>query len=124
MKYDWQSKYDLAGISLSVLCIIHCVGLPLLILFLPSLLSFKNETFHILMLVAIIPISGYAFFKGYQQHQHHQMILWAILGLTLLLLAPLSGELLEAVFTLSGSIIIVFSHYMNIYRNNKINTGC
>ncbi len=54
-----QNFTDKMAISLSLLCAIHCLALPLLIVLLPSItaLQLYGEDFHLWMLLAVIPTS-------------------------------------------------------------------
>ena len=61
---------DKLAIVLSGLCVLHCFAVPIIVLFLPaSLTAFvSDENFHIGMLMAVIPISFFAFISGYREH--------------------------------------------------------
>ena len=52
-----QIVTDKAAIGLSLLCAIHCLAFPLLVVLVPSLvaLPLHNESFHFWMVVAVIP---------------------------------------------------------------------
>jgi hypothetical protein len=62
---------DKIAISLSTLCVIHCLSLPLLVALLPSftVLSLHGEAFHFWMVVAVIPISLFALQMGCKKHK-------------------------------------------------------
>ena len=52
-----QALTDKFAISLSVLCAMHCLMLPILLVVLPSLtaLNLQNEAFHLWMLATVSP---------------------------------------------------------------------
>jgi len=117
-----QSTTDKAAISLSALCMIHCLLLPLLTVLLPSIaaLPMSDEAFHIWMVVAVIPISIYALTMGCKKHKRYPMLLIGIVGLVILGVAAfmghdLLGEELEKVFTVIGASVIAIAHVWN-YR--------
>tara|TARA_B100001094_G_scaffold330010_1_gene394147 strand:- start:2517 stop:2909 length:393 start_codon:yes stop_codon:yes gene_type:complete len=112
---------DKAGMILSSLCVIHCLFLPVIILFLPSALLgfFESESFHLYMLAIALPVSCFAFLRGFRHHQKKQSFLLGLLGMALLISAVtiaemLWGELGETLFTVCGGFLIVYSHYVNL----------
>ena len=110
---------DRLAISLSLLCAVHCLLLPIAIVMLPSLaaLGLHDEVFHIWMLVAVIPTSIYALTKGCRQHQRYQLLALGGLGLSLMIFAVLGesvvGEVGEKGLTLTGALLLAFGHYRN-----------
>ncbi len=117
-----QSITDKAAISLSLLCTIHCLVLPLIAVLLPSLVAIplEDEIFHIWMVVAVVPISTYALTMGCKNHKRYQILLIGGLGLFILCTVAffghdLLGEELEKVFTAVGAMIIAIAHIWN-YR--------
>ena len=117
-----QSITDKTAISLSALCTIHCLVLPLLVVLLPSLsaLPLQDEIFHTWMVFAVIPISIYALTMGCKKHKRYPMLLIGIVGLVILAVAAfmghnLLGEGLEKLFTVIGASVIAIAHVWN-YR--------
>ena len=108
--------------SLSLLCALHCLVSPLLIVMLPSLvaLQFDDEAFHVWMVLAVIPISVYALTMGCKKHKRYRLLGLGLFGLLLLVSAIFSGEALigdfwEKALTVTGAVIIALGHYWN-YR--------
>lgn len=117
-----QTTTDKAAISLSILCMVHCLLLPLLAVLLPSIaaLPLQDEVFHIWMVIAVVPISAYALTMGCKKHKRYQILFIGSIGLlTLSVVAFLGhdwlGEELEKAFTVIGAIIIAIAHIRN-YR--------
>ncbi|MBU2893198.1 MerC domain-containing protein [Colwellia sp. D2M02] len=111
---------DKIAIGISLLCLAHCLALPLLIILLPSIaqLSLEQETYHYAMVLIVVPISCYALILGYKKHNKISVLLIGVVGLIFLVLAVLLGEekigsLGEKTMTVIGSIIIAYSHYKN-----------
>jgi len=111
---------DKTAIGLSILCMIHCIGLPFIIVLLPSLaaLNLADEAFHIWMLVAVVPISLYALQMGCRKHKRVSIFITGGIGLGFLIAAAFLGhdvlsEPGEKFFTVFGALVIAFSHYLN-----------
>jgi hypothetical protein len=127
-----QEITDKFSISLSMLCAIHCLALPLILILLPSLaaLNLDNEAFHTWMLVAVIPTSIYALTMGCKGHQAYSLLFLGALGLILLILALLLGHEIigesgEKSLTLLGATFVFIAHWKNIslYQRDK-NCAC
>jgi hypothetical protein len=115
-----QSFADKAAISLSFLCTLHCLALPLALALLPAATAFnlEDEVFHIWLLIAVIPTSLIALAMGCKKHSDYKVLLIGITGLSLLILAAVLGhdflgENGEKWFTILGAVIIVIGHILN-----------
>lgn len=111
---------DKAAISLSFFCGLHCLLLPVAVLLLPSaaVLGLDDEMFHRLMLIAVLPISGFALFSGQRRHGNIGVLTIGIAGLLTLIATTMIGhELLgetgERFATVIGSILVANSHLRN-----------
>ncbi len=89
-----QVMMDKFAIGLSVVCAIHCVVIPILLVLLPSAaaLGLSNEQFHFWMLVAVLPSSLLALFLGCKKHKCYRLIMLASVGLVLLVAAVFLSE--------------------------------
>ena len=117
-----QTVSDKFAISLSLLCTIHCLLLPILVVMLPSLaaLGLDDEIFHLWMVIAVVPISAYGLTMGCKKHKNYKIMLVGIIGLVILALTALLAhdfltETLEKTFTVLGATIIAVAHFWN-YR--------
>lgn len=117
-----NSLSDKAAITLSTLCFIHCLALPLMIVLMPSvwLVSLNGERFHQLLLFAVLPISLFALWRGYRQHQQGMVLSVVLLGLVLLAASALLGhdmlgEWGEKLLTVMGAVTVALGHWWN-YR--------
>lgn len=124
-----QELTDKFAIGLSMLCAIHCLILPLLLVLLPSLgsLQLQNEAFHTWMIVAVIPTSIYALTMGCKKHQRYRLLFWGVSGLILMVSAvflghEVVGESGEKILTLLGTILVVIAHWGNFRRCQQHNT--
>ena len=117
-----QTLTDKMAMSLSLLCALHCLASPLIIVMLPTLaaLQFDGEAFHLWMVLAVIPTSVYALTMGCKRHRHYRLLGVGLFGLLFLLSAVLAGEDIindfwEKALTVIGAATIALGHYRN-YR--------
>jgi|TARA_B100001094_G_C18193688_1_gene809074 hypothetical protein len=115
-----QLTTDKFAMSLSMICLIHCLFAPSFIILTSAFLSFSydNEFMHKMILLLAVPISIFALIMGYKNHKTISFLLIGILGLLILILAVLLGERMlgeygEKGLTLMGTIFVTYSHYKN-----------
>lgn len=112
---------DKAAIAVSVLCVIHCISVPLLLVLAPALnlWLWGSDTFHLMLLAVVVPLSLVAFRRGYRHH-HNLGLLWpGLIGLAVVVLAALLemgpiGHEMAAVLTTLGGVGIITSHWRNL----------
>ena len=123
---------DKVGIALSIVCLIHCLLGPILLIFLPQLSkSLGHEYFHWIILLLIVPIAAWSFIKSYQSHKIVRPLQLGVVGVMFLVLgilipellgghtheiesSALSLESLETAFTVLGGMILAYAHYVNL----------
>ena len=112
---------DRLAISLSFLCVAHCLLLPFAVVVLPILgASFlEGEAFHFWLLFLVIPTSVYSLWLGCQKHGRLEIFTIGTFGLFLLCLIVLLGvdalgETLERLSTVAGASIIALAHLRNM----------
>jgi carbon starvation protein CstA len=118
-----QQISDKTAVGLSLLCAVHCLFLPIILILIPSLsgvFAFKDELFHTWLLYAVVPISLIAMLMGYLHHRSHSVFLIGTFGLIILILTAffgheVLGKYAEVALTILGSSIIAYSHICN-YR--------
>lgn len=111
--WSTNSRWDVLGAGLSFLCIIHCAILPLLPMILSALPWLGDEKLHLGLLALISPVAIFAIIKGVKCHGRKSLLLWAGIGLALLLSGPMAGEALEKPFTVIGSLTLAGTHLIN-----------
>ena len=86
MIFSWR---DLAGVTASLACAVHCAAMPLVIAYLPALgLSWMaEEGFHKWMAAICIVLALGAFIPGWRKHRRPSPIVWGFAGLALLMSA-------------------------------------
>lgn len=112
---DWL---DSAAVTLSALCLLHCLALPLLVAGLPFLAQFSAGHLHAQVLVIVLPLSSIALALGFRRHRDMRIMFGGALGMLLLVIGATIahvqlGLLADRVFTISGSIVLATAHLLN-----------
>jgi hypothetical protein len=111
---DWLER---AAVGASALCLIHCIGLPLLLAALPALSSLMPipEGFHVWVLAFAVPSSALALFAGRHHHRRAYPLMIGTTGLILLATGALVllGGRWEAPVTIIGSLCLACAHIAN-----------
>jgi len=117
-----QEYSDKTAISLSALCLAHCLLVPSFLVFLSGYvsLSYNNELIHYVLLFIAIPVSLYALITGVRNHKSYAYLYAGLVGITALILAvtlgaQIWGETGEKALTTIGAILVAISHFKN-YR--------
>ena len=117
-----QEYSDKTAISLSALCLAHCLLVPSFLVFLSGYvsLSYNNELIHYVLLFIAIPVSLYALITGVRNHKSYAYLYAGLVGITTLILAvtlgaQIWGETGEKALTTVGAILVAISHFKN-YR--------
>jgi hypothetical protein len=111
--------WDLAGIGASLLCILHCLTMPALVVVLPTLEMLERPT-HAAFALGILCIGMLAFIPGYRRHRRWRVVLLGLIGLGLLsagVLVPEGGlsEGAETGLTVLGGTLLIAAHLRNGY---------
>ena len=115
----WTPLWDRLGVAASVLCILHCVATPALIVFLP-LLALNEEAIHGGLAVALAAVSLLAFLPGYGRHGRAGILIVPLIGLALIGAAAAAPDRLPAgvpewLPTVMGGVLLVGNHLRNLY---------
>src|ERR1035437_9556868 len=79
---NMNSFWDRLGISASILCGIHCLLTPLIVLSVPALGNvFSHEAFHWIIALVVFPAAVVALWLGYRIHRYPQMLGLGAVGL-------------------------------------------
>jgi Cd2+/Zn2+-exporting ATPase len=125
-KRAWSLSSDTLGVLVSVLCLIHCLGLPLLIAALPTLgWLAPDEKLHWLLTILAVPIAFLALLPGFRVHRSLWILLGGLAGVGLMLTAPLLAQgLAEEVITSVGATLLVSCHLFNRWRSRCSSPCC
>lgn len=134
-----HETFDRLAISLSSLCAIHCIALPIAASVTPLLMSTINHGnavhefwFHQFILIFIIPVSIFALVTGFRCHKKNLPMLLGGLGLSILVIVALFAEQLisqqvishtgETILTVIGGIIHAAGHISNALATKASHT--
>lgn len=107
--------WDRLGIGLSVLCMVHCLAVPVLLTGLTA--ASVGESFHLWMALLIVPVAVLAAVPSYRTHRRRSVLWFLAAGVVLLFAAlalePVVGEVGENVVTVIGGGLLTFGHWKN-----------
>ncbi len=108
---------DRVAVGTSLLCLLHCIGLPILIALLPALASVLpvGEGVHVVLLLTALPVSGVALVGGYRAHGRIVPVALGTVGLAALAggVALASTPAIETACTVAGSLALAMAHVGN-----------
>lgn len=110
-----------------MLCLVHCLGLPLLIAALPAIAARVDlgEGFHLAVLLFALPVSGFALIEGWRRHRGLVPLFVGAAGLALLALglAFENWVAVETGVTVAGSLLLAGAHIAN-WRRRSARRAC
>ena len=111
---------DRFGMILSVICLIHCLITPLLLISLPILARYylAHPMFHLMIALLIVPVGLMAFYSGYKHHRNKTVLLLGIPGLFIIAAIPylvheMHYPIPEAIVMTLGSVMMLSAHWIN-----------
>jgi len=113
-------SWDRIGMGLSVLCALHCLLTPVIILSIPFLARYylAHPLFHLLLAAAIIPVGLIAFAAGIRHHHNWWVLALGLPGLLLVAGTPYMVHVQnmnwnEQALMVVGSVLLVSAHLLN-----------
>lgn len=123
MKSPSAALLDAGAVTLSGLCLLHCLALPLLASALPLFGAWADaEWVHLLFVAIALPLTGYALWRA-ARRRPLPALAWAAAGTGLALL--LAGALAlpshewETPLTVAGSLLLAATHLWNARRRHR-----
>lgn len=115
---------DKVAVGLSGLCLLHCLLLPFVVAVLPFLGQFGNDHFHAELLLFVVPVSVIALGVGYRRHHRAAVLVFGAIGLLILAVGgtyvhDTYGEMADRAMTVTGSIVLAFTHFKNFRLARK-----
>lgn len=107
---------------LSAGCILHCLGLPLAIIATAlSLAPWEAESFHLLMLLVICPVTLWVVVRTRAWIDHRSFLIMALIGLGLMLGAVLMPPLApyEVPVTITGGLLLATAHGWRWHQQHR-----
>ena len=111
---------DYCGMTVSAACLLHCLGVPLLLVLFPALgLAGDDDAFHRTMAVMVAVPALLALLPGFLRHRSKAVVLSGMAGLAcfsaaMLVVEPLYGEAAELVLAIIGGALLFFAHMRNL----------
>jgi len=113
-------RWDAWGQGLSLLCMAHCLLLPLVLGLLPAMMgrALEEAPIHLAMVMLAAVVGGVSFVTGFLQHRDWHVLMLGASGLGLLVLAQsvLHEGLAEMGVTLAGGSMLLVAHGLNRRR--------
>ena len=128
---------DRIGVGMALICAVHCLLTPILIVLLPIIAStfWVAGDFHFWMLLMVLPLTTFSFFMGCKKHHDVLLVIFAFIGVAFLFSGVWFGcsscngghhfpslsdfskfpHGFESVFTTIGGFLLVLAHFRN-YR--------
>lgn len=120
LKQNGLAFLDRLGMSLSLICAIHCVLTPVVILSLPIMARFyvAHPWFHWLIAILIVPVGLWAFISGYRHHGRSIVLKLGIPGLIIIGFVPVFFHTSlnwwsEPLLMICGSSLLISAHWIN-----------
>lgn len=90
-----RKMLDRVAISMAVICGIHCLVTPVLLVVLPLLATtfWVDENFHLWMLLLVVPTTTLAVWSGCRRHKDKWVVSFAAFGLAILVSALIAERL-------------------------------
>jgi hypothetical protein len=118
-----RGRLDRIGLTLSLLCAVHCVGTLVLVAGLGLSGTFLlNPAIHRVGLALAMLVAGVAIGMGALRHRKPAPFVIAMMGLTFMggaMAAPREAE--EAVLTIIGVALVAVAHVLNVRHLHRCN---
>jgi len=96
---------DSLAIGMSMICAIHCLLTPVLIVLLPILATtfWVHKDFHLWMILFVVPTTTLAVFMGCRKHKDRAVVMLAMAGLSLLVAVAAYETMLHSAVAVTAS---------------------
>jgi hypothetical protein len=103
---------DNLAVVCSGLCLVHCVLVPVMLLF-GTVTILSTEWIHIVILFLVIALAVLSLPTSYHKHGCWHPLAFALTGLLVLSASFLIPESLEWLLTVPGSMLMIWAHLLN-----------
>ncbi|MBI3926147.1 MAG: MerC domain-containing protein [Armatimonadetes bacterium] len=111
-------SWDVLGVWVTSLCLVHCAVLPLLVVSLPLFFADDHEQWvHWLLTLVAVPIGALALVPGYRRHRQSLVLLLGVGGVSLMIASTLLAELVHEGFHVAGAmgaVALIAAHLLNV----------
>lgn len=111
-----DSWIDRSAVSLSGLCLVHCLIGSLLLVAVSGVGGFWSHNVHAIGLVIAMPLAGVALYRGAREHGRWLVAGLGLAGVTLMAAALFQGHgnPSEVVMTVCGVSLLASAHLLNL----------
>ncbi len=111
-----DSWMDRSAISLSGLCLVHCLVGSLLLVAMSGVGGFWSHNVHAIGLLIAVPLAGVALYRGVRAHGRWVVGVLGLAGVALMAAALLQGhgDPSEVVMTVCGVTLLASAHLLNL----------
>lgn len=110
--------WDRVGISTSILCVLHCLLTPVLLMVAPLVGSTLHSSWvHPLMVSVAVPVAVWALWAGYRHHRRVSTLVLGGIGIVLIAAALIFGndhDNREVILMVAAGIFLASAHYRNL----------
>jgi len=116
--------WDRLGIAFSSACVVHCIIVAFVPLFLPVLSQYTHSSWvHLFVLATMLITTPFAFVPGYKKHGLTWILTTALTGLLLVFLGlvveeKVSDQISHGI-SIMGSVFLVIAHAKNIQHSRR-----
>ena len=123
-KESFDAKLDKISVLISVVCLVHCVSFPVLLLVgtsVSALAFFSDHLLHQVLLFLVLPLSYFSLVGGYRTHGNLAIGVPALVGLSCLGIGVYFHDHagVELSLTIVGSVLLASAHLFNLYLRSK-----
>ena len=92
--YGWLDSF---AVGMSLLCAVHCLITPLLLLIMPMIATtfWVHQDFHLWLLLLVVPTTGLALLLGCKKHKDKWVFGAGLLGLLILICVAIYGACID-----------------------------
>lgn len=110
-------QWDVWGLVLSGVCLVHCLLTPLALVILPALVPHWMQAEghgHGFFFLLLLPVAAFAMVSGFRRHRRWSPVIWLGLGVLVVAIATFVFDgTLEYAVTIAGSLFLLRGHYLN-----------
>ena len=123
-KESFDAKLDKISVLISVVCLVHCVSFPVVLLIgssISALAFFSDHLLHQVLLFIVLPLSYFSLVGGYRTHGNRIMGVPALVGISCLGIGVYFHDYaaVELSLTIVGSVLLASAHLFNLYLRSK-----
>jgi len=123
MEFKFMNSNNLIGIILSIVCIIHCLAFPFIVLFIgiDTVTNFISPDLmiHEVLFILVFFIYINVFLKNFRNNKNLNLGIIASIGILSLFLGLFQERNMEILLTVFGALLMIIAHYKN-YKSERI----